>query len=172
MSEDCGDLPRRLRPLTQRRGGGWFELVDSHIQRRCDRADDKIIKGKNKQATAPSSPRNRAIPLRERSFIPNVRPDPPRATSKCSTRGTFPVLASQHLGFRAQFFSDCREPCPQDSICFAGRGFAPKPLTPLKSVPSSPGANTPGLAAFAPPPHRTYGSCSPCSAASPSSSVN
>jgi hypothetical protein len=29
----------------------WFELVDSHIQRRCDHADDKI-RAENKQAGA------------------------------------------------------------------------------------------------------------------------
>jgi hypothetical protein len=39
-------------------------------------------------------------------------------------------------------FSACREPRPQDSVCFAGRASRPpQPLTPLRSVPSSPGAN-------------------------------
>jgi hypothetical protein len=30
----------------------WFEFVDSHIQHRCDRADDKVIKAESKQAVA------------------------------------------------------------------------------------------------------------------------
>jgi len=31
----------------------WFNVVDSHIQHRCDQADDEAIKAENKQAAAP-----------------------------------------------------------------------------------------------------------------------
>ena len=46
---------------------------------------------------------------------------------------------------RKPIFSAFREPRPQDRL-FCRTGL--RPLTPLKSVPSSPGANAPGLAAF------------------------
>ena len=70
-------------------------------------------------------------------------------------RGTFPAsiklrntLASAEIG--SQFFFGLPEPCPQDSVCLAGRASRPQPLI-FRSVPSSPGANPPGLDALALP---------------------
>jgi hypothetical protein len=91
------------------------------------------------QASRPSpSPRLLSRPTRPAAALLDAFHRQP-----CAPKSFLMCLLSRSCG--SQFFSAFREPRPQERL-FCRTGL--RPLTPLKSVPSSPGANAPGLAAF------------------------